>query len=89
MSKIRVQFCGKVAPAEPVHFPARQGENERRPISSAHFTLDVNGYPVVSPNGQGAPCCVVYPKKYITKVQGVGMGQLTKGSVVDTEMPYR
>ena len=47
----------------PVHFPVRQGENERRPISSAHFTLDVNGYPVVSPNDQGAPCCVVYPLK--------------------------
>ena len=45
----------------PAHFPARQGENMRRPISSAHFTLDVNGYPVVSPNDQGAPCCVVYP----------------------------
>ena len=44
----------------PAHFPARQGENVRRPISSAHFTLDVNGYPVVSPNDQGAPCCVVY-----------------------------
>ena len=43
-----------------VHFPARQGENERRPISSAHFTLDKNGYPVVSPNDQDAPCCVVY-----------------------------
>ena len=43
-----------------VHFPARQGENERRPIISAHFTLDVNGYPVVSPLDQGAPCCVVY-----------------------------
>ena len=46
----------------PAHFPARQGENVRRPISSAHFTLDVNGYPVVSPNDQGAPCCDVYPK---------------------------
>ena len=45
----------------PAHFPARQGENLRRPISSAHFTLDVNGYPVVSPNDQDAPCCVVYP----------------------------
>ena len=44
-----------------VHFPARQSENEPRPISSAHFTLDSNGYPVVSPNDQGAPCCVVYP----------------------------
>ena len=43
----------------PAHFPARQGENVRRPISSAHFTLDVNRYPVVSPNEQGAPCCVV------------------------------
>ena len=31
----------------PAHFPARQGENVRRPISSAHFTLDGNGYPVV------------------------------------------
>ena len=26
-----------------------------------HFTLDVNGYPVVSLNDQGASCCVVYP----------------------------
>ena len=26
----------------------------RRPISLAHFTLDENGYPVVSPNDQGA-----------------------------------
>ena len=43
----------------PAGFPARQGENERRPFSSAHFTLDENGYPVVSPNDQGAPCCVV------------------------------
>ena len=43
-----------------VHFPARQSENEPRPIISAHFTLDVNGYPVVSPDDQGAPCCVVY-----------------------------
>ena len=47
----------------PVHFPARQGENERRPISLVHFTLDENGYHVVSPNEQGAPCCVVYPLK--------------------------
>ena len=46
----------------PAHFPARHGENVRRPISSAHFTLDVNGHPVVSPNDQGAPCCTVYPK---------------------------
>ena len=45
----------------PAHFPARKGENVRRPISSAHFTLDVNWYPVVSPNDQGAPCCVAYP----------------------------
>ena len=45
----------------PAHFPTRQGENVRRAISSAHFTLDVNGYPVVSPNDQGAPCCVVFP----------------------------
>ena len=45
----------------PAHFPARQGENVRRPISSAHFTLDVKGYPVVSPNDQGAPCWVVHP----------------------------
>ena len=45
----------------PSDFSARQGENERRPISSAYFTLDENGYPVVSPNGQGALCCVVYP----------------------------
>ena len=44
------------------HFSTRQSKNVRRPISSAHFTLDVNGYPVVSPNGQGALCCVVYPK---------------------------
>ena len=48
-----------------VYFPARQGENERRPISSAHFTLDVNGYPDVSPNDQGAPCCVVYPSSHL------------------------
>ena len=46
----------------PAHFPARQGKNLRRPISSAHFTLDINGYPVVSPNDQGAPYCVVYPQ---------------------------
>ena len=45
----------------PAHFPARQGKNVRRPISSAHFTLDVNRYLVMSPNDQGAPCCVVYP----------------------------
>ena len=32
----------------PAHFSARKGENVHRPISSAHFTLDVNGYPVVS-----------------------------------------
>ena len=44
----------------PAVFPARQGENERRPISSGHFTLDKNEYPVVSPNDQGAPCCVVF-----------------------------
>ena len=64
MSKIRVQFLRKSSPrgVYPAHFPARQGKNVRRPISSAHFTLDVNGYPVVSPNDQGAPCCVVYPK---------------------------
>ena len=31
----------------PAHFPARQGENVRRPISSAHFTLNENGYPDV------------------------------------------
>ena len=49
----------------PAHFPARQGENVRRPISSAHFTLDVNGYPVVSPTDQGAPSCVVYPIFFI------------------------
>ena len=52
MSKIRVQFCGKVAPAGCIQ---HMGENVRRPISSARFTLDVNGYPVVSPNDQGAP----------------------------------
>ena len=45
----------------PAHFPARQGKNVRRPISSAHFTLDVNGHPVLSPNDQGAPCCVACP----------------------------
>ena len=45
----------------PAHFPVRQGESVRRLISSAHFTLDINGYSVVSPNDQGAPCCVVYP----------------------------
>ena len=45
----------------PAHFPARHGKNVRRPISSDYFTLDVNRYPVVSPNDQGAPCCVVYP----------------------------
>ena len=45
----------------PAHFPTRQDENARRPISLAHFTLDENGHPVVSPNDQGAPCCVVYP----------------------------
>ena len=45
----------------PTGFPARQGENECRPTSLAHFTLDENGYPVVSPNDQGALCCVVYP----------------------------
>ena len=49
----------------PAHLPTRQGENVRRPISSAHFTLDVNGYPVVSPNDLGAPCCVVYPLIYL------------------------
>ena len=43
------------------HSPARQGENVRQSISSAHFSLDVHWYPVVSPNDQGAPCCVVYP----------------------------
>ena len=55
MSKIRVQVLRKSSPREvhPEDFPARQGENVRRPISSAHFTLDVNGYPVVSPNDQG------------------------------------
>ena len=52
---------------DPVHFPARQGENEHRPISSAHLTLDVNGYPVVSPNYTGASCCVVYPKYIVAK----------------------
>ena len=52
----------------PAHFPARQGENVRRPISSAHFSLDVHRYPVVSPNDQGAPCCVVYPKININTV---------------------
>ena len=63
MSKIRVQVLRKSSPrgVHPAHFPARQGENVRQPISSAHFTLDVNGYPVVSPNDKGAPCCVVYP----------------------------
>ena len=49
----------------PAHFPARQGENVRRPNSSAHFTLDESGYPVVSPNDQGAPCCDVYSKNNI------------------------
>ena len=44
----------------PAHFPARQGENVHRLIILGNFTLDVNGYPVVSPNDQGAPCCVVY-----------------------------
>ena len=52
------------------HFPARQGENVRRPINSAHFTLDVNGYPFVSPNDQSAPCYVVYPKYYIHPLVG-------------------
>ena len=63
MSKIGVQFCGKVAPVRvPSTFSGSEGENVRRPISSAHFTLDVSGYPVLSPNEQGAPCCAVYPK---------------------------
>ena len=66
MSKIRVQFCGKVAPAGCTQSIFRLGrmKNERRPISSAHFMLDVNGYPVVSSNDQGAPCCVVYPTNF-------------------------
>ena len=60
----------KFSPCEvyPAHFPARQGENVRRPNSSAHFTLDENGYPVVSPNDQGAPYFVVYPYYYIVFV---------------------
>ena len=45
----------------PAHFPARQGQTVRRLTSSDPFTLDENGYPVVSPNDQGAPYCVVYP----------------------------
>ena len=67
MSKIRVQFCGKVVPAGCTQHIFRLGrvKNVRQPISSAHFTLDVNGYPVVSPNDQGAPCCVAYPYIYI------------------------
>ena len=44
----------------PAQFAVRQGKNVHRPIKSAHFTLAVNEYPVVSPNDQGAPCCVVY-----------------------------
>ena len=51
----------------PAHFPARQAENVRQPISSVHFTLDVNGYPVVSPNDQGVPCCVVYPNNIVQR----------------------
>ena len=68
-NKVHVQNQGAVlrksSPrgVHPADFPARQGENERRSISSAHFTLDENGYPVVSPNDQRAPCCVVYPYK--------------------------
>ena len=49
----------------PAHFSARQGENVRRPISSAHFTLDVYEFPVVLPNDQGAPCRVVYPFSFL------------------------
>ena len=44
----------------------------RRPISSAHFTLDVNGYPVVSSNDQGAPCCVVYLKHFFRGMVKIG-----------------
>ena len=71
LNRVHVQNQGavlrKISPrgVYPAHFPARRGENVRRPISSAHFTLDVNGYSVVSPNDQGAPCCVVYPYFYL------------------------
>ena len=51
----------------PAHFLARLGENVRRPISSAHFTLDVNGYPVVSPNDQGAPCFIYFILFFVRK----------------------
>ena len=60
MSKIRVQLCGKVAPAGCTQHIFRLGRVKTcvDQISSAHFTLDENGYPVVSPNDQGAPCCI-------------------------------
>ena len=71
-NRVHVQNQGAVlrksSPREiyPAYFPARPGENVRRPISSAHFALDVNGYPVVSPNDQGAPCCIVYHNFFLS-----------------------
>ena len=51
-----------------VHFQ-NQGavlrKSSPREVYPAHFTLDVNEYPVLSPNDQGAPCCVVYSYKYV------------------------
>ena len=55
---------GKVYPAV---FRTRQGESGRRPISYAHFTLEINRYPAVSRFDQGIPCCDccdVYPNMY-------------------------
>ena len=44
----------------PGDFPSRQGENERRPISCAHFSW-IKRSTLLSQNDQGAPCCVVSP----------------------------
>lgn len=63
MSEVRVQFWGKVAPAgctRPI-FPARQGENDRRPISSARFSLGKSVHPALSQNDHSCPCCVASP----------------------------
>ena len=53
----------------PGHFPSREGENERRPISCAHFQLDKKEYPVVSQNDLGAPCCVVSPIFFLLAIE--------------------
>ena len=63
----------------PGHFPSREGENERRPISCAHSSWIKRSALLCRQNDLGAPCCVVSPK------QKVWVNDLKKGGEGDQQ----